>query len=51
MKAPVDVKYEGVVNLENTVQMVGGVRWCEAFALGYMRPMLHGGSRWNDWYQ
>ncbi len=40
MKTLVDVKYDGVVQLENTVQMVGGVRTYEAFALGYMRAML-----------
>lgn len=39
MKALVDVKYNGIVNLDHFVPMVGGNRTYEAFAMGYMRAM------------
>ncbi len=40
MKTLVDVKYDGIVQLDHDVPMVGGLRSYEAFALGYMRAML-----------
>jgi mannonate dehydratase len=40
MKALVDVKYDGIVQLDHFVPMVGGNRTYEAFAMGYMRAML-----------
>ena len=41
MKALVDVNYDGIVHLDHFVPMVGGNRSYEAFAMGYMRAMLH----------
>jgi mannonate dehydratase len=40
MKALVEVKYDGIVQLDHFVPMVGGNRTYEAFAMGYMRAML-----------
>jgi mannonate dehydratase len=40
MKALVEVKYDGIVELDHSVPMVGGLRTYEAFALGYMRALL-----------
>lgn len=39
MKALADVKYNGIVQLDHAVLMVGGGRTYEAFAMGYMRAM------------
>ena len=39
MKALADVKYDGIVQLDHFVPMVGGNRTYEAFAMGYMRAM------------
>lgn len=39
MKALADVKYDGIVQLDHFIPMVGGNRTYEAFAMGYMRAM------------
>lgn len=39
MKALADVKYDGIVQLDHFVPMVGGNRAYEAFSMGYMRAM------------
>ncbi len=39
MKALADVKYRGIVHLDHAVDMVGGNRTYEAFAMGYMKAM------------
>lgn len=40
MKALVEVNYNGIVQLDHDVPMVGGLRSYEAFSIGYMRAML-----------
>jgi len=45
MKPLVDVKYNGVVQLDHTVAMVGGLHTYQAFALGYMRALLQRAQR------
>ena len=45
MKALVDVKYDGIVNLDHFIPMVGGHRTYEAFALSYMRALVQRAQR------
>lgn len=45
MKALVDVKFNGTIQLDHFVPMVGGHRTYEALAIGYMRALLQRAQR------